>query len=77
VHNEKTSPEERVTAIIGRQGKMPRPEDMRCRAKVGSGQCSKELTFIADENYWSKFCVEHSKKDAKARREGKPRVERA
>lgn len=56
---------------------MAKPEDTRCRAKVGSGRCKEDITFDLEGNYWSTLCAEHHAKDQEARfTEGEPRVER-
>lgn len=51
-----------------------KPEYTRCRAKVGGGQCTKEITYNMEGDYWSNFCTEHDDQDNAARADGTPRV---
>lgn len=51
-----------------------KPEYTRCRARVGRGQCTNEITFDAEGDYWSNFCDEHNAEDNAARESGEPRV---
>lgn len=67
---------EHTLAIVRKEGEMPRPEDTRCRAKVGNGRCKNDITFDQDGDYWSKLCDEHHTEDQEARTSGEPRVER-
>lgn len=53
-----------------------KPEYTRCRAKVGGGQCTNEITYDAEGDFWSNFCADHNEADNKARVSGEPRVEK-
>lgn len=55
---------------------MPKPEDTRCRAKVGTGRCKKDIVYDPELDIWSQLCAEHHAEDQTHRKTGQPRVER-
>lgn len=53
---------------------MPKPEDTRCRAKVGNGRCTNEIMLDTETGDWQKLCENHAAQENQARAEGGARV---
>ena len=72
--NEFMGASEQVLTVLRKGGEMPRPDDTRCRAAVGSGRCKNEIVYDTQGDNWSRWCEKHLTQEEKARTEGGERV---
>lgn len=65
---------EQVIAIVRKEGEMPKPDDIQCRAVDNDERCPNKINFDEDTDTWSVFCNQHRVQDEEARQSGEPRV---
>lgn len=67
---------EQVIAVLEKEGKEMKPEDMQCEAKTDEDRCEEKKSFNEESDTWLRWCRDHQEQEKLARIEGGPRVER-